>query len=128
MRRLRRSASVASFIVFVLFRGVHISCAGCVDPRPLAPPGIAAASLLCAGCVDPRRASISYYSHHLGGLRFSAQAAWIRALPWVFLGSSRLGWARLGSPGSSGVSSVLFWARLGSPGLVWAPLGSPRLS
>ena len=128
MRRLRRSASVASFIVFVLFRGVHILCAGCVDPRPLAPPGIAAASLLCAGCVDPRRASISYYSYHLGGLRFSAQAAGIRALSWVFLVSSRLVWARLGSPGSSGVSSVLFWARLGSPGLVSAPLGSPRLS
>ena len=107
MRRLRRSASVASFIVFVLFSGVHILCAGCVDPRPLAPPGIAAASLLCAGCVDPRRASISYYSHHLGGLRFSAQAAGIRALSWVFLGSSRLVWARLGSPGSSEVFSVL---------------------
>ena len=128
MRRLRRSASVASFIVFVLFSGVHILCAGCGDPRPLALPGIAAASLLCAGCADPRLASISYYSHHLGGLRFSAQAAGIRALSWVFLGSSRLVWARLGSPGSSGVSSVLFWARLGSPGLVWAPLGSPRLS
>ena len=117
MRRLRRSASVASFIVFVLFSGVHILCAGCVDPRPLAPPGSAAASLLCAGCVDPRRASISYYSHHLGGLRFSAHAAWIRALPWVFLGSSRLVWARLGSPGSSGVSSVFCWARRGSPWL-----------
>ena len=64
---------------------------------------------------------ISYYSYHLGGLRFSAQAAGIRAVSWAFLVSSRLVWALLGSPSSP----VLFWARLGSPGLVWAPLGSP---
>ena len=91
MRRLRRSASVVSLTVFVIFSGVHILCAGCGDPRPLALPGIAAASLLCAGCADPRLASISYDSYHLGGLRFSALAAGIRALSWAFLVSSRLG-------------------------------------
>ena len=53
LRRLRRSASTAYFMALLTFRGAYIFCAGCGDPRPLAFPCAAAASLLCAGCAYP---------------------------------------------------------------------------
>ena len=53
------AAQAAQIRVCCLFHNIinkygdHIFCAGCVDPRPLAFPCAAAASLLCAGCADP---------------------------------------------------------------------------
>ena len=134
LRRLRRSASAAYFIVLFIFRGTYIFCAGCGDPRPLALPDTATASLFCTGYADLRLVFISYNFYHLGGLKCFAPAAVIRALSWALLVSSRLVRALLASSGSSGrswlllCSSGLVWALLGSSWLLWALQGSPGLS
>ena len=70
LRRLRRSASAAFFIVLFIFRGADIFCAGCGDPRPLVRVGVqggrpralpgASGSFTYAGYEDPRPACMSY--------------------------------------------------------------------
>ena len=121
MRRLRRSASEAFFIVFVICSGVHILCAGCVDPRPLLGlPGVVSARLGSPG---------------LSWLLWDLFCALLGSsgLSWARLGSPGLSKALLSSPGRPGLSwavlgfPVVFWARLASPGLFWATLGSPGL-
>ena len=81
LRRLRRSASAAYFIVLFIFRGADIFCAGCGDPRPLvlvgiqggrprALPGASGSSFICAGYEDPRPACMSYDSIDIGSVYF----------------------------------------------------------
>ena len=81
LRRLRRSASAAYFIVLFIFRGADIFCAGCGDPRPLVLVGIqggrpralpvdSGSSFICAGYEDLRPACMSYDSRDIGSVYF----------------------------------------------------------
>ena len=81
LRRLRRSASAAYFILLFIFRGAAIFCAGCGDPRPLvlvgvqggrprALPGGSGSSFICAGYEDPRPACMPYDSIDIGSVYF----------------------------------------------------------